>query len=194
MKIIVYTITECQFSKQEKEYLTGHNLPFDEKNLETNREFLTEMLTVSNNFAGTPVTKIEKEDGSIVVLKGFTKADFDKALGFEEKKEEPAKTPEAKPAEAAAVQTPAQPAAPAPEAVPAPVTPAVSPAAAEPAPAPTVPAPETPAAPAAPAQPDPMADILNNLAQQATAPDTAAPAVPPAAPANGMPQIPDPQL
>jgi len=94
MKITVYTITDCLFSKQEKEYLTVNKLQYEEKNLETNKEFLTEMLAVSNNFAGTPVTKIEKDDGQIVVLKGFTKEEFDKALGLtpeekpEEKKEE----------------------------------------------------------------------------------------------------------
>ncbi len=82
MKITLYTVNECFFSKQEKDYLTTNNLPFEEKNLEVNREFLTEMLTVSNNFAGTPVTKIEKDDGTIVVLKGFTKEEFDKTLGL----------------------------------------------------------------------------------------------------------------
>lgn len=82
MKITVYTTTDCQFSKQEKEYLMSHSLPFEEKNLEINKEFLTEMLAVSNNFAGTPVTKIEKDDGQISVLKGFTKDEFDKTLGF----------------------------------------------------------------------------------------------------------------
>lgn len=82
MKITVYTVSDCQFSKAEKEYLKLHNLPFEEKNLEQNREWLTEMLAVSNNFAGTPVTKIEKDDGTIVVLKGFTKEEFDKELGL----------------------------------------------------------------------------------------------------------------
>jgi glutaredoxin len=82
MKITVYTVSDCQFSKAEKEYLKLHNLPFEEKNLEQNREWLTDMLTVSNNFAGTPVTKIEKDDGTIVVLKGFTKEEFDKELGL----------------------------------------------------------------------------------------------------------------
>lgn len=82
MKITVYTTSDCQFSKQEKEYLNSHALPFEEKNLETNREFLTEMLAVSNNFSGTPVTKIEKDDGQITVLKGFTKEEFDTALGL----------------------------------------------------------------------------------------------------------------
>lgn len=82
MKITIYTISDCQFSAQEKTYLQSKNLTFEEKNLEANREFLTEMLAVSNNFAGTPVTKIEKDDGQIVVLKGFTQEEFDKTLGF----------------------------------------------------------------------------------------------------------------
>ena len=84
MKITVYTVSDCQFSKQEKEYLQSHNLAYEEKNLEQNREWLTEMLAVSNNFAGTPVTKIEKDDGQIIVLKGFTKEEFDQVLGFKE--------------------------------------------------------------------------------------------------------------
>jgi len=82
MKITVYTVSDCQFSKAEKEYLQSHNLAYEEKNLEQNREWLTEMLAVSNNFAGTPVTKIEKDDDQIVVLKGFTKEEFDEVLGF----------------------------------------------------------------------------------------------------------------
>jgi len=86
MKITIYTISDCQFSKTEKEYLQKNNLPFEEKNLEQNKEWLTEMLAVSNNFAGTPVTKIEKDNGKIEVLKGFTQEEFDQVLGF--KKEE----------------------------------------------------------------------------------------------------------
>ena len=100
MKITIYTVTDCQFSKAEKEYLASHSLQYEEKNLETNKEWLTEMLAVSNNFAGTPVTKIEKDDGTIAVLKGFTKEEFDKTLGFTEeaKPAEPTK-PEQPPAE-----------------------------------------------------------------------------------------------
>lgn len=92
MKITIYTISDCPFSKQEKEYLTSHNLQFEEKNLETNKEFLTEMLTVSNNFAGTPVTKLKKDDGQIAVLKGFTPTEFDQALNLATAT--PAQTPE----------------------------------------------------------------------------------------------------
>jgi len=92
MKITVFTITDCYFCKQEKDYLKSNNLPFEEKNLEENRDWLTEMLTISNNFAGTPVTKIEKDDGPIVVLKGFTKEEFDETLGI---KADTTKTPAA---------------------------------------------------------------------------------------------------
>jgi glutaredoxin len=126
MKITIYTINDCVFCNQEKEYLKSHNLPFEEKNLEVNREFLTEMLTLSNNFAGTPVTKIEKDDQSVIVLKGFTKEEFDDVLGFS--------------APAAQVAAPVvTPATVAPVAMPAPVVsaPVVAPV----APAPVAPAP-----------------------------------------------------
>ncbi|OGK41343.1 hypothetical protein A3A74_03355 [Candidatus Roizmanbacteria bacterium RIFCSPLOWO2_01_FULL_35_13] len=107
MKITLYTVNDCQFSKQEKDYLTSHQLQFEEKNLELNKEFLTEMLAISDNFAGTPVTKIEKDDGQSVVLKGFTQAEFDEALGYKEavaeKKDAPA---ESMPSEVAPVSTP----------------------------------------------------------------------------------------
>ncbi len=82
MKITVYTIKDCAFSKQEKEYLNANKLSFEEKDLETNKDFLTEMLAISNNFAGTPVTRVEKDDGTIAVLKGFTKEEFDTTFGF----------------------------------------------------------------------------------------------------------------
>lgn len=82
MKITVYTVSDCKYSKDEKDFLKAHNLPYEEKNLESNREFLTEMLAVSNNFAGTPVTKVEKDDGKIEVLKGFTEDEFNTALGL----------------------------------------------------------------------------------------------------------------
>ena len=82
MKITVYSIKDCAFSKQEKEYLNTNKLVFEEKDLETNKDFLTEMLAISNNFAGTPVTRVEKDDGTISVLKGFTKEEFDTTFEF----------------------------------------------------------------------------------------------------------------
>jgi glutaredoxin len=69
MKITIYTVSDCKFSQAEKEYLKSKSLAFEEKNLETNRDFLTEMLQKSNNFAGTPVTEIVKDDGTTMVIK-----------------------------------------------------------------------------------------------------------------------------
>ena len=106
MKITVYTISDCQFSKQEKEYLGTNKLVYEEKNLETNKDFLTEMLAVSNNFAGTPVTRVEKDDGSIAVLKGFTKAEFDTTFGFSAEVKPPVEA-EVKPASPAEAVAPA---------------------------------------------------------------------------------------
>lgn len=111
MKITIYTIKDCAFSKQEKEYLTANKLMFEEKDLEINKDFLTEMLAISNNFAGTPVTRVEKDDGTIAVLKGFTKEEFDTTFGL-------APMPASPVAEAGA---PAEPVVP----IEAPVTPAV---------------------------------------------------------------------
>lgn len=148
MKITVYTVTDCQFSKQEKEYLTSHTLQFEEKNLETNKEWLTEMLAVSNNFAGTPVTKIEKDDGQIVVLKGFTKEEFDQALGFAA----PTTPADASPSAPAVEPTSPTPAAAPTEPTPPPVQP--TPSVNEPLPPPLNPTPapmDVPPAPAAPA-------------------------------------------
>ncbi|MDO9027261.1 MAG: glutaredoxin family protein [Candidatus Roizmanbacteria bacterium] len=104
MKITVYTIADCQFSKQEKEYLISHSLQYEEKNLETNKDFLTEMLAVSNNFAGTPVTRVEKDDGTITVLKGFTEKEFDTTFGFKEEAAPPPKVEETKPVEPAVAE------------------------------------------------------------------------------------------
>lgn len=106
MKITIYTIKDCAFSKQEKEYLTANKLAFEEKDLETNKDFLTEMLAISNNFAGTPVTRVEKDDGTIAVLKGFTKEEFDTTFGL-------APMPVAPVADAGTPTEPAVPAAPA---------------------------------------------------------------------------------
>jgi glutaredoxin len=109
MKITVYTIKDCAFSKQEKEYLNTNKLVFEEKDLETNKDFLTEMLAISNNFAGTPVTRVEKDDGTISVLKGFTKEEFDTTFGFSVPPAPVAATPKdqpTKPSDVTAVEVP----------------------------------------------------------------------------------------
>jgi len=114
MKITVYTVPDCKFSQAEKAYLTSKNLQFEEKNLEANRDFLTEMLDKSNNFAGTPVTEIVKDDGTSVILKGYTQSELEAALNGTPLT---GAQPEEKPKEEVAAQ-------PMPEPMPAPVAPA----------------------------------------------------------------------
>ena len=203
MKITLYTINDCKFSTEEKDYLKSHNVAFEEKNLETSREYLTEMLAVSNNFAGTPVTKIEFDDGRVVVLKGFTKEEFDETLKLSDAVKMPTDMPAA-----AATQPPAV--APMQAGMPEAVAPVATSA---PAPAPANPWEQPAPTPAAPmAQPpvandnDPLNAILSDLQAKvneavATQPPTTAVAqapapqswAPPAAPVNQpmtMPQTP----
>lgn len=192
MKITLYTISDCLFSKQERDYLALHDLSYEEKNLETSKDFLAEMLAVSNNFAGTPVTKIEKDDGQIVVLKGFTQTEFDKTLGF------PVPTPTSElnanlnipPAKPQEPQTPAptpppEPQSP-PEAPPIPPTPSPvvpdQPPVSQPNNGPTNPVPpiDQPLNSPPPAN-DPLNSVLNNLKTQSEAAQNSpnVPSVPP---------------
>lgn len=190
MKITVYTVSDCQFSKQEKEYLQSHNLPFEEKNLEQNREWLTEMLTVSNNFAGTPVTKIEKDDGTIVVLKGFTQEEFDEVLGFKEQVSQA-------PAQMNVPQTPPPP-PPQPQVATQPPT---NQPQKPPQPSEVSPSQSSPATPNNPAnnpvginQPDPLNSILADLQAKANQPPPQPPTQPPIPnqpPPTNLPNIPD---
>ena len=203
MKITVYTVSDCQFSKAEKEYLQSHNLPFEEKNLEQNREWLTEMLAVSNNFAGTPVTKIEKDDGQIVVLKGFTQEEFDQVLGF--KKEQPVNqvqaeatvTPPSLSNTTQPSQIPTQTSSTSQPATPPPPTPSSTQSTTPPSPPPQPTQSTTPPAPTQEVNPaptnnpplsnDPLASVLSDLEQKAN-PNPPPPSSPP--PAN-IPNIPN---
>ncbi len=219
MKITIYTTNTCEFSKKEKEFLASHNLPYEEKNLESNREFLTEMLAVSNNFAGTPVTKIEKDDGQIVVLKGFTDTEFMDALDLNQTVAPVQSAAPAQPVASAtepAVVLPNEPVAPpapvappmpepTPEPVPTPTPPPVMPDPVVPPSPPaesvqTPPVTEPPAVPSTPAEPtqttpqDAQLDsILNDLKSKVNEPEPAAPAQPttPAQPATPANNLPN---
>ena len=147
------------------------------------------MLTISNNFAGTPVTKIDKDDGQIAVLKGFTQKEFDTLLGFkvEEKPAEASakvgvtsdggKKVEEKKEDMKPVESAAKPEEVKKEVQPTPADSTVK---------------------------DPMADVLNTLQAQAAAPEVPpvqppvqppiVPEVPMAPVTPAMPTIPDPQL
>jgi len=143
MKITIYTISGCPFSKEEKEYLQSKSIAFEEKNLETNREYLTEMLAASNNFAGTPVTKIEKDDGQVVVVKGFDKDELQKLMTPAVQMQQPDEPAQPQAPQQTPPPQPSVPPAPQPTPTPPPPTP------------PTTPEPETPSMPEMPPVPTP---------------------------------------
>ncbi len=189
MKITLYTITDCPYCKQEKDYLASHNLQYEEKNLEMNKEYLAEMLAVSNNFAGTPVTKIEKDNGAISVLKGFTKEEFDKTLGFAAAPGVSAVAPIIA-QQAPPPPTPTQPATEPPIVPQPPITPP------EPAQPPVVEPPAAPPAPATSADAGPLQNVINGLSSQvppSPQPPLPEPPVPPAPQPNPEPVPPQPQ-
>jgi len=177
MKITIYTVPDCPFSKQEKEYLRRHNLPFEERELGADKAHLTEMLAISNNFAGTPVTKIEKDDGKITVLKGFTKEEFDRELNLSSPEEvsptPPADQPIAKKEVPSSVPAPTPPETPSP-------TPTTTP---PPAPVVSPPQPVSQTETPSPAEKPPteanldddpqVNDLLSQLKQKSSLPPTA---------------------
>jgi glutaredoxin len=186
MKITVYTITDCPFCKQEKEFLTAQGLQFEEKNVQENRQFLTEMLDVSDKFAGVPFTLVEKDSGEKIGLKGFTQSEFEAALGL-------------------TAAAPAAPAAMSAAPVDMPAAPAPSVADPMPAPAPADPMTVAPAAPVdmpTTSTTTSMPDAAPNMpsmpgideAPAAPAPVTAAPNMPSAAPVEPAPANPQNQL
>lgn len=199
MKIIVYTINDCPFCKQEKDYFSTNKITFEEKNLETNKEFLTEMLAVSNNFAGTPVTKVEKDDGQIAVLKGFTKEEFDKVFGLETAPKPVAETNAKMDVPPAPAPTPTPPPTPIPTPVEPPKTETPEPVKVEPVSAEATTGEEKPAEQTNVA-PDPLDAILNDLKTKSGEPTSAEatagkeetlPPTPSPAPGTTPPTIPD---
>ena len=144
--ITVYTTPSCPFCKAQREFLGSINLAYVDKNVEEDTESLKEMLNVSDNFAGVPVTVLNGPKGKKVV-KGFTQDEFVKELeevGLKEASVEPAKS---------VAPSAAQPA-------PAPVVPEVKePVVAPPAAAPV--APVASAEPVAPAAEAPKVPDLN---------------------------------
>lgn len=221
MKITIYTTNDCEFSKKEKAYLSAHGQLFEEKNLESNKEYLTEMLAVSNNFAGTPVTKIEKDDGTTVILKGFTQEEFDKTLNVAPvttsapaaataSTDVPTATPPAAPAPTLAGQDVGQPSTTPPEPTP-PTPPTPTPPTPEPTPPVVEPTPPTPSPVEPPKANDPkLASLLNDLQSMSAKIETPAPAASaqseppaqapqpqqaaPATPPPGAPNLPNPNF
>lgn len=75
LKITLFKTANCPFCKAEKDFLNKNSLLFVEKDVESDEASLKEMLALSDNFAGVPVTFLQNKDKK-TVIKGFTEADF----------------------------------------------------------------------------------------------------------------------
>lgn len=95
MNVILYTINDAEsdFCKQAKDFLTAHNIPFENKDVEHDRTALSAMLAISDNFSGVPVMVVG-EGADQKVVKGFTQEEFEQALGLSAQPEPAVVTPQ----------------------------------------------------------------------------------------------------
>ena len=75
-RIVLYSVAWCPHCKEVKEYLTRNNIPFINKDVELDDQYMKE-LTETYKSTGVPVIVIGADKK---VLKGFKKEEFEKAL------------------------------------------------------------------------------------------------------------------
>jgi glutaredoxin-like YruB-family protein len=75
-QIVLYSVSWCPHCKEAKEYLTSHNIPFTNKDVELDDNAMQE-LTSKYKSTGVPVIVIGKDEK---VIKGFDKEKFEKVL------------------------------------------------------------------------------------------------------------------
>lgn len=75
-RIVLYSVVWCPHCKEAKEYLTKNNIPFINKDVELDEQYLKE-LTENYKSTGAPVIVIGADRK---ILKGFKKEEFEKAL------------------------------------------------------------------------------------------------------------------
>ena len=75
-KIVLYSTSWCPHCREAKEYLTSHDIPFINRDVELDPSAMT-ALTVTYKSQGVPVIVIGND---AKVLKGFNKDIFEKAL------------------------------------------------------------------------------------------------------------------
>lgn len=175
MNVTLYTIndTESDFCKQAKDFLTSHNIPFENKDVEHDRTALSAMQAVSENFSGVPVMVVG-EGADQKVVKGFTPQEFEQALGLSTQPEPAVSTPPVQETTAAPTSWSAE------EQKVDQNTPQVDQSASMPAAAPVMP----PVEPVAPVEPvtAPATPAEPVVAEPMTTPEPAAPATPPLTP------------
>jgi glutaredoxin-like YruB-family protein len=75
-RIVLYSVSWCPHCKEAKEYLTSHNIPYLNKDVEMDDNAMQE-LTSKYKSTGVPVIVIGNDEK---VIKGFDKGYFEKVL------------------------------------------------------------------------------------------------------------------
>jgi glutaredoxin-like YruB-family protein len=82
-KIVLYSTSWCPHCREAKEYLTSHNIPFINRDVELDPSAMT-ALTVTYKSQGVPVIVIGNDAR---VLKGFNRDIFEKAVSEVQKQQ-----------------------------------------------------------------------------------------------------------
>jgi glutaredoxin-like YruB-family protein len=75
-RIVLYSVSWCPHCKEAKEYLTSHNIPFINKDVELDETAMQEV-TGKYKSTGVPVMVIGNDEK---IIKGFDKEKFEKVL------------------------------------------------------------------------------------------------------------------
>lgn len=75
-KVVIYTVSWCPHCRELKQYLTSHNIPFINRDVELDPAAM-EQLTGTYKSSGVPVVVIGNEQE---ILRGFSKEEFEQAV------------------------------------------------------------------------------------------------------------------
>lgn len=79
--VIIYTQTTCGPCQEEKMWLTGQQVAFEDRDIRKNEKYFQEAINLGASM--TPVTLIKKENGEDIVIHGFDKEEIKKALDLQ---------------------------------------------------------------------------------------------------------------
>lgn len=80
-KIKMYTTHTCPYCFMLKDYLTKHDVAFEEVYIDADPKGAVEAIDTCGSM-GTPCTHITLDNGEEVKILGFNKPKFDEALGL----------------------------------------------------------------------------------------------------------------
>ncbi|HUC19870.1 MAG TPA: glutaredoxin family protein [Candidatus Polarisedimenticolaceae bacterium] len=78
-QVTIFSTTTCKYCKEVKEFLTAHNQAYEEILLDQKPEYIQESVALSGS-RGVPVTKIVRDDGSVVGVLGWDQPALEEAL------------------------------------------------------------------------------------------------------------------